>query len=563
MGGYIDSLVPGGYGDIERKTELPSVSSLTGKLFESGGVNGGDRGGNNNGTSTSAAATGGSAEQTENILNNYKSVNYNFTFAALPPDALNDPSSYRDTKLKYVVASSKGKGENAISSDVVSIKASDGGSNDTVIDTATGKAIVEEFNKKSPGAFDLFINSVELESIVAPNEATGVSLSTKVGFEIFEPLSANGFIEALHVSAIAAGWSGYLSCCYLLKIEFLGYPDSVNGPTDKHEVIKATKYIPLKLTGTEMEVTETGTKYRVKGIPYNESSYASPNKIFTEISFTGNKVKDVLVNLIASVNASTRERAIKEKGEDKASQMDDYEIYFPELPEPGKAVTLDKEGKVNEIAGSDIRDVLRSNTLFAFPPIEKSPNATPVGSQPAATTATDDKYVPTTQQIQFAKGSNISEIIEAVIRDSEYVKGILANVDKAISAGGNGMINYFQVLINCVPKVVDTTNNVHLFTYQYIVVPYKVHYSKLPGQQNSKHDIKTMLPYVKRTYDYLYQGKNVDVLSFKLNFNNLFFQAAVPKSGNTDKSGTKDSAGASNDEVVKSKTGQAAGASKS
>jgi hypothetical protein len=568
MGGYIDSLVPGGYGDIERKTELPSVSSLTGKLFESGGVNGGDRGGNNNGTSTSAAATGGSAEQTENILNNYKSVNYNFTFAALPPDALNDPSSYRDTKLKYVVASSKGKGENAISSDVVSIKASDGGSNDTVIDTATGKAIVEEFNKKSPGAFDLFINSVELESIVAPNEATGVSLSTKVGFEIFEPLSANGFIEALHVSAIAAGWSGYLGCCYLLKIEFLGYPDSVNGPTDKHEVIKATKYIPLKLVGTEMEVTETGTKYRVKGIPYNEASYATPNKLFTEISFKGNTVKVVLENLIAAVNASTRERAIKEKGEDKASQMDDYEIYFPVYPEPGKSLTLDKTGKVNDMGGSEIRDVLRSNTLFAFPPIEKSPNATPVGYSPskdsqAANVVADDRYVPTTQQIQFAKDSNISEIIEAVIRDSEYVKGILKDVNAAISKGGNGMIDYFQVLINSVPKTLDTTNNVHLFTYQYIVVPHKVHYSKLPGQQNSKHDIKTMLPYVKRTYDYLYQGKNVDVLSFKLNFNNLFFQAAVPKSGNTDKSGTKDSAGASNDEVVKSKTGQAAGASKS
>ena len=503
---------------------------------------------------------------TENILNGYKSVTYNFTLAALPPDALKNPKSYRNKPLKYVVASSKGKKANAISSDITTTPG---------LDNSNGADLVKGFNDRSGGRFDLFIDSVELDSIITPNEQTGTALSTKVKFEVFEPYSANGFIEALYTAAVAAGWSGYLGCCYLLKIEFLGYSDKVNGPVDKPEVVNATKYIPMKLTGTEMEVNETGTKYRVSAIPYNEAAYANPNQILTDMSFTGNTVKTVLEDLFASLEKSLEERERKEKPDDAAIKTDKYEIYFPEMPAAGEELKLDKSVK-NKIAESKINEVLRESAIYKFPPIEKSPNATPAGGTQSnystekkinpetgeEYTAINDRSVPTTNQIQFAKGANISEIIELVIRDSEYVKDILKDIDKAKSAGANGMIDYFQLIINTVPLNLDDTTGRQRFTYQFIVAPYKVHFSKLPGQQNAKYNAKDVASYVKRTYDYLYTGKNVDVLGFKLNFNNLFFQAAVPKQGATDKSGTSLAAGASNEQQSKLAPNAAKDASK-
>jgi hypothetical protein len=108
----------------------------------------------------------------------------------------------------------------------------------------------------------------------------------------------------------------------------------------------------------------------------------------------------------------------------------------------------------------------------------------------------------------------------------------------------------------------DTTFNQQRFIYQYIICPYKVHYSKLPGQQNSNFDSATMKNYTKRVYNYLYTGNNIDVLSFRLNFNNLFFQAANPKMGNNDKSDTSSGAGASNDPSVKAPTDGAKNAPK-
>jgi hypothetical protein len=511
--------------------------------------------------------------ETSNILNNYRSVTYNFTLAAISPTDLKSPQNYRNSKLKYVVAASKGKGSNAISTDVVPIKVSlgstakdDDGNDMSMFDTEKGIKTVEGFNQNSAGALDLFIDNVEIESIITPNEQTGAAVSTRVKFEIYEPLSANGFIEALHVSAIAAGWTGYLGASYLLKIEFLGYLDSITDPVAESVIIPATKYIPIKFTGSEMELTEQGTRYRCSAIPYNEVAHGNANKIYTDMSFSGDTVKQVLENLFENLNKSAKSREQKEKTEDSSKSADNYEIYFPEIPAADQPLKIDKEATVNKIAQALINDKLRSNNIYKFPPIESSPNATPVGggrgsaNDPRRSDAPDIATQQKTAQVQFSKGANITEIIEAVIRDSQYLKGILKDVEKAKDAAG--MIDYFQILINMIPGDMDLTTNQQKFTYQYIVCPYKVHFSKLPGQEKSQFSAKNMSSLIKRTYNYLYQGKNIDVLGFKLNFNNLFFQAAVPKMGNVDQSGTANAAGAANTPEIKMAPGAGKNAQK-
>ena len=523
-----------------------------------------------------------------NILNSYRSNTYNFTLAALTPDDLKNPARYRDSKLKYVIAASKGKGANAISSEVESIVSDvyetvneragrklTSSSVKTGTTSTTYENVVEEFNKVSPGRFDMFIDEVEIDSVVAPNEQTGLSLATGISFNIFEPLSINGFIEALHVSSLAAGWTGYLNACFLLKIDFLGYPDQNKQPVAEAEIIDATRYYPLKITSVEMDVSENGTRYRCKAIPYNEFGFSNPGKIYTDISFYGETTKEVLESFFDALNFSVLERSVKEKTRETAKVVDTYEIYFPAMPQPGKGIDISKDAAENSIAKARINNSLRSNVVYKFPPIEEAPGTTSLGSKtpktssPANSEAQNEmireargrvsatevagdinrRYDPYKGQIQFAKDSNIYEIIEAVIRDSLYWENILADVEQA--KGGDGMIDYFQIMINTVPTEMDTTFNMQRFKYQYLVVPYKVHHSRIPGQQYSTFDAKKLQTYVKREYNYLYTGNNIDVLGFKLNFNNLFYQASNPKMGNTDQSGTDKAAGASNDPEIK------------
>ena len=529
---------------------------------------------NSNRQSSSKTASNAPGE-TENVLNKYRNVTYNITLAALTPDNLKNPDSYRSKKLKYVIASSKGKGSGAISADITAKKIDitedtdvrDRGGNvvgkkTTVVgakEDFSAKEIVQEFNKVSPGKFDLFIDGLEVETLLAPNKQTGPAIATKIKFEVFEPMSANGFIEALHVSALAAGWTGYLNACYVVRLDFIGYPDDSKDPIAEAEIINATRFFPLKLTGTEMEVTETGTRYRVSAVPYNESGFANPNTIYTDMSFGGNTVKEVLESLFEGINKSTRERAVKEKSEEAAKITDRYEIYFPAMPKAGDSLKI--ESTDSKISSAKINEILRSNAVYKFPPIEESTDGRRIeGTTKPDESDTASRRYALNNQIQFAKDSNIHEIIEAVIRDSAYFEEVLKDVEAAKK--GDGMIDYFQIMINTVPGPMDTTFNRQTFIYQYIICPYKVHYSKLPGQQNSNFDSNTMKNYVKRVYNYLYTGNNIDVLSFRLNFNNLFFQASNPKMGNNDMSDTSRGAAASNDPVVKAPTNGAKDAAK-
>ena len=133
-------------------------------------------------TAGPTATTGGQT----NILSNYRSFNYVFTFSALKSTTVNDPLKYRDSSLDLVIIRSGGKGTKGIVS-------------------PTNNELVNGFNKNSPGAFDMFIEDVEINSIMGFSENTSVSQPTTVSFDVIEPYSINGFIEALQVSAQAAG----------------------------------------------------------------------------------------------------------------------------------------------------------------------------------------------------------------------------------------------------------------------------------------------------------------------------------------------------------------------
>jgi hypothetical protein len=433
---------------------------------------------------------------------------------------LKDPNqAWRQSPLQYVISSTKGKGTGAITS------------NSSNADTTS---LVQTFNSSSPGAFDLWIDNVEIDTIMAPNEQSGPALGTKVAFEVYEPFSVNGFIEALHVSAIAAGWDGYLNGSFVLKIEFVGFPDKETKPTDQATLI-TEKYVPVKIVGVDIDVTEQGTRYKVKGIPVNELAHANYNKLTVSKQMTGSTVGEVLTNLAKSLSADLSDRAKKEKKDEKL--VDSYEILFPKQPDDGQSIDIKS---INEISKKPINKTLTTNNVYQFKDLKEKEN-NPKGTDP------QNKYDPQNSIVQFPVDADILDIITAVIRDSEYVKDLLKKVkDEAVD--DDGMVDYFQIVVNAIPTGYDDTNSVHCYKYQYLVVPYKVHTSKLPDQQFNTFSPNQFNKILKRSYDYFYGGHNVDVLNFKLHFNNLYFQAANANQGNKPVSETSNATAPNGDE---------------
>ena len=512
----------------------------------------------------------------KNVLNEYRSVTYNFTLAALKADALRDPKQYRSSSLDFVILKSGGKDKGLNPNAAVGIKMDspiknddDGNAMPPSYDKAAGSALVNSFNKKAAGRFDFFIDNVEIHTIMVPTEETGSALATKVKFDVIEPYSMNGFIDALRVSAIAAGHPSYIQAIFLLKIDFKGYPDSEPGPSKNPETIDfATRYFPIKLTGVEVTVTEAGTRYTCTAVPYNEQGFSIPNTLVADIQMSGKKVGEILKNMFKSLNDKVTEQVKQEKDPEKAKNKNKYEIYFPNTPPNGQALdpTNISTAGTNVIADAALNDILTENNVFKFPAPESGGyKGTDKGTTQDTSAAASDpalseeqkkallekqsqagrKYDPDAVAIMFASGANIHDIIAAVIRDSDYLKNILKNVEKARDA--NGMVPYFKIHINTVPDAIESGTGLRLHTYQFIVLPYKIHYTKLPGQKFTANDPKKLEPLVKREYNYIYTGLNTEVTGFNLKFNTLYFQSANPKGGNTDNQGTASAAAATND----------------
>jgi hypothetical protein len=525
-----------------------------------------------------------------NVLNGYRSSTYKWTLAALKKGYDKNPELYRSSSLELVILESGGKGTRGIVSPddlsskiaeankkyqrvatdqaatVDSVKAAEREKSSTIERLNSTDGLVASFNAESPGRFDMFIDRVEIYSLFGFGESgQTVTQPNSFKFEVIEPYSVNGFMEALQVAGVAAGNASYLQSNYVLKLEFLGYPDNDLSELRSAEVIpNSTRYFPFRFLNVEMEITESGAKYRCSGGPISEKAFGNPDVLKKPISASGNKVGEVLRDLMNNLNSQVKANSQNSKTPATLnSNQDEYEIKFPAWDSKNG---WDFEGE-NNIAKADITKILKDPAIYKFPDPAKeenkgknnynprrsnSPKANSSagggrgsGVDPRRTDAPDPNSVMlhpgaggSKPQIQFAEKARLSHIIAAVIRDSEYLKNILKDIDQNVDQFG--YIDYFLIRTETVQKEdYDPVAKRNYEKYTFVVSPYKIHFTKIPGYQSHKVPESKMKVLSLREYNYLYTGKNLDVLGFKLNFNNLFFEANPVNNGNTDQPNSK------------------------
>lgn len=495
----------------------------------------------------------------QNVLNGYRSYNYIFTMAALPLESLKNPASYRDTELQFVVLKSGGKGTTAMSNAVTAITRQTTETvpvhgegrqwtelrKKTTRDT-TGSGLVNDFNKTSPGRFDMYIDNVEIDSLMSFKPEGSTSLATTMSFDIFEPHSINGFIEAIHVAGVAAGYVNYTQASFLLKMEFVGHSDSadLSTPVVNTVIPESTRYFIFKFTKLGVSVTQEGTRYKCSAIAWNEQGFGQPNVLTTPIQMTGTKVKDVLANFVSNLNAQIRE-SDNAKAPRDVTDHDEYDIKFLDWDNVEGFTDTEK----NKLADSNIVDLNKENTVFgmADPSVTDKVNAYQTTHEGRSPVSIEGKPV-----IQFTSGARIHECIAAVLRDSSYTRTLLETLGKSPNNPDKfGMINYFLIKMEVINKGgTDAEYNKPYQKFTYVITPYKIHYTRIPGYASQIIDKAALDILILREYNYIYTGKNIDVLNFKLDFNTLFFEAIPRGLANNDQLAAKRAAGPSSSNIV-------------
>jgi len=496
-----------------------------------------------------------------NVLNGYRSVTYNFTLSGLRQNAANNPKEYRSSELDLIILKSGGKGTAGISPPAtVSTDAPVYDRNDAKVkrevenQNTFNKDLTAGFNSDSSGRFDLFIEDLEFEALMAFTQESNTSLPTGIKFTVVEPYSVNGFLEALHIASVSAGYPNYQQASFLLKMEFWGYPDSISF-SDPELIPNATRYFSIGITNVEIDISEKGTRYRVSAVPYAQRAFGEPNTLKKPIKMSGITVKEVLEDLMKNINDQVS-RYDKEGNETSAgSNHNRYFVKFPSWVDGKWDFNVD-----NKIAGKKIVEIYRDNALYKMvdPATVTPPNAykATASSQPSPESQSKApesiKYNPGKTVIQFPENHKLHDIISAVIRDSEYVRDILKDVKGSIDA--EGMLDYFIINIDVKNRdIIDEFSKKPYQDYTFLVTPFKIHYTRIPTYGNDKINESELSKTSLREYNYIYTGQNVDVLSFRLNFNNLYFEAVPAAMGNRDIPSRRTGASPTNDPAVKQK----------
>jgi hypothetical protein len=478
---------------------------------------------------------GGVSLPAPNILSSYASYNYVISLHALTTNDFNFPdTSYKAGKVLPIICKTAGADPN------------------NRIQTGLGK-------------HDFYINNLTFESLIGFQNANATNVSV-VQFDVYEPYSIGLFMLALQKAADNANISNWRDATYLLGIEFRG--------NTEQGLIKSVpfsvRHIPIRLTTVEMKSNENGTRYMINAYAANGLGNATEySNLRTDTVAAGATIQEVLQtgeqSLQNIVNSKLQE--YKESGDLKIA--DQIVILFPtaELLQSkatgvsaGAQSTKKDKAYVNpqvtaestaiykklgvspstlEQAVSSINDIGKASMGFD----SKRRGDPPTGNQsdtwdPLTKTWLRGKLVPdqTTGTFKFTQASEITAAITQVILSSGYA-------DKALAPGAadnNGMVEWFRIqtqfyYVDSKENVSSTGKLPKIIVYK--IVPFKVHLSKLAGPQIQMPGFDQLKKSAVKRYDYLYTGKNTEVLGFNIDFSVGFANAFSADDSRVDKTG--------------------------
>lgn len=467
-----------------------------------------------------------------NVLNNYASYNYVWTMSVLDATSCNFPDeTYKKGKLGQIIfKSGSGNPENRVN-------------------TAYGK-------------FDFYMDNVNIRGIINLDKETGNSNATGFSFKIIEPYSMGLFFQSLQIAAKNAGYENYLDVPILLTLEFKGHLNSINQgiPGDGLTIEKTTKHFPLKLSRVEMKITGKGAEYDCAGFPWNEKGFTSQYfELKSDIQISGKTVHEVLQTGEQSLQKVINDRLRSQEKKGIVKEADQIVILFPSDLTTGTAA----EGGDDKVTSATVNPTQASNAssldLFgklgisikeggngtlvqneiAMNPIGRAsmgfnlyrPGDTRFAKEDLTYNETTNTFIrgnisinPAEGALRFTQGSDIMNAINQTILLSDY--GRQALKETQISATGKIPWWRIETQVYNIPSnanLAKTGLTPKLIVYR--IVPYGVDVSKFipPNAVNPKAE--ELKKQVVKAYNYIYTGKNYDIINFDIQFKAGFYNA--------------------------------------
>ena len=400
----------------------------------------------------------------------------------------------------------------------------------------------------APGSqLNYHVRNVRLSSVIGLNSATVTSNVHNMEFTVFEPFGAS-LLDDLHDAAVQAGHSNYLQGIYLLKLKFYGMDDE-GRPSDAG----VEKYFPMKIINCQFNVTGGGTEYNFTAVPYNANTLSDNRaKIDQPINIKGSTVGELLYNLQDQLNEQPKIRTNKEGYDLKIvgtpfnygttpgqedSQVEGYNVGLYDVPQtqtgqvPFSEILLTGGGADSKLAIELFKSTMNHDAFSSAAnkvTFELNEEGKLIKEELRAKGAGqikfNDQYA--TRVYTYNTGTPVLSIIQAIIDSSDYImRQFKTDETMNVDVNSYGEVPWYKIDYKWIDANESATPN------KFIVRPYWVdQYVALP---NSDPSVKINVKEVAREYDYIYTGKNRDILNFDLQYNFAFFAATAAEDDKT------------------------------
>ena len=451
-----------------------------------------------------------------NSLHQFASYTSLFTLSALSQRDLEDTTTLLNSKPHDIIVRSSGIGPdvnqgspfNDLKKAFSDVPGS--GQNKRLVDAASKSRNTLGTNR------DLYIRSVTMNSVPGLNEKRRLTSVTQISIDIIEPAGIT-LLERIRGAAINNGYLDHLDAPFLLTIDFKGF-DEQGRPASTKDSQNMKRLIPVKLVDMQMEVTQAGTVYAVKAIPYNEFAYVNrfnyPRTAGT-LSPDGKRLSDVFKALEALLNKQNED----EKDTGLVEKPDVYTITFDSKGIEDAFITtenLEEQGMASQGAtGADAGFYLAAE-------IPVPPDYMKINSANAIT-----KILEEIMKGHPAYSDNKFEEWKSKVDRKLNVAQFKGGAEGVLDAAKDFYFDYFKIRASVVPIEGDfcTVRAMNVKKINFHVEPYKIHaYSlAIPGVstgQNFKN-------FVFKTYNYIFTGDNVDIMDLNINYKVAYFQSRL------------------------------------
>lgn len=417
-----------------------------------------------------------------NPLRNYSSSTYNIKFGVMEPDMLKsfvNDKNYSATDKNILIAS--------------------GG--------------IPKENRNKFFDVDFYIEDLDIESVIGLNAISRIANATTISFKIVEP---NGFtfFNRIYFLCREIRIPNYLNIPYFLKVRFQGWDDQ----QDSHRYKEQTPefIVPIMLTQVKANVTTAGAEYMVEAVPFYDSALHDRTiTVKSNTNIQGVNAREMFDDLARTINEYNRETNEKLSGVVAAGQTG---------PEYYNTIKFELDGPIAE--ARFLNESMSSTSTMSNNPADQFNAGLPDGRATPLNLTKKSYRVP--------DGSNIIDIIDNVLKTSTYITDQqINNADlKQILSIQNPRERAAKLaeFANTVKKPLSwykvrpkvTLKSYNEATMQYAKeVTYSIKvYSVYNGRDLNFPGWGESLP-VKR-YDYIFTGRNEDILDFSISFDNLY-----------------------------------------